>query len=98
MALAAAVTRIFPTDNEIGIHLVLTDDDRPDLGEGEQVVVNEKFTRNIPTDADMTDKVRDELGLEVQAEINHYKRLRGIYDRPLYQTKVNQINNNLTVE
>jgi len=92
------VTRIFPTDNEIGIHLVLTDDERPDLGEGAQVVVNETFTRNIPTAINMTDKVRDELGLEAQAEINHYKRLREIYDKPLYQTKVNQIKNNLTVE
>lgn len=42
MALAKTLTKMFPTDNEIGIHLILTDDDRLDLGAGEQVVSGNK--------------------------------------------------------
>lgn len=37
MALAHTLTRIFPTENEIGIHLIVTDNNRTDLGEGVQV-------------------------------------------------------------
>lgn len=58
MALAKTVTRKFQTDNEIGFHLVVTDDDRPDLGEGAQLVVNEIFTRNIFANADMSNEVQ----------------------------------------
>lgn len=97
MALAKTLTRIFPTENEIGIHLILTDNDRQDLGTGEQVVISETFKRNIPTNADMSNEVQMELGKEVQAAIDHYKKLRDFYVKPVYQTKVTQIDNNLTL-
>lgn len=94
MSLAKTVTKMWPTENKIGIHLVITDNDRPDLGEDEQEVIKETFSRNVPK-GDMANKVRDELELEAQAEINRYKALRARYDNPIYQTKVTQIDNNL---
>lgn len=97
MAMAKTLTKMFPTENEIGIVLVLTDDDRPDLGTGARVVISETFKRNIPANADMTDKIQQELGLEAQAAIDRYKKLRAYYDKPAYGTKVNQINNNLNL-
>lgn len=61
------------------------------------MVINETFTKNIPADADMSDKVQQSLALgeEAQAAIDNYKKLRAIYDKPVYQTKVTQIDNNL---
>lgn len=97
MALAKTVTKMFPTDNHIGIILILTDDDRSDLGEGAQEVVRKTIKRNVPTNADMSDKVQREIGLEAQRAIDDYKKLKAIYDKPIYQNKVNQIDNNLTL-
>jgi len=97
MALTKTVTRMFPTENTIGIHLVLTDSERPDLGEGAQEVVNETFTANIPSDADMSDDVQIDLGHQAQKAINDYKKLATYYAKPAYQTKVTQIDNNLTL-
>lgn len=97
MALAKTLTRMWPTENEIGINLVLTDDDRPDLGAGAQVVVSKTFKADVPIDIDMTNDVQQDLGERAQRAINSYKALKVIYDKPVYQTKVNQINNNLTL-
>ena len=97
MALAKTVTKMFPTDNEVGIVLVLTDNDRPDLGSGAQVVINQTFKANTPTNADMSDEVQKDLGERAQRAINRYKALRAIYVKPAYETKVTQINNNLTL-
>lgn len=97
MALEKTVTKMWPTENEVGINLTLTDNDRPDLGEGVQVVRNRTFKANIPTDADMSDEVQQELGKKAQATIDNYKKLRAKYDKPAYGTKVTQISNNLTL-
>lgn len=94
MSLTKTIIKMWPTENEMGIHLVITDNDRSDLGEGEQEVIKKTFSRNVPK-GNMANKVRDELGLEAQAEINRYKVLRARYDNPIYQTKVTQIDNNL---
>lgn len=97
MNLAKTVKRMFPTENHVGIHLILTDADRPDLGEGAQVVVNETFTANIPFDTDLTNKTRQELGVKAQSAINRYKKLATYYAKPAYETKVEQIANALTL-
>ena len=97
MALAATLTKMWPTEDHVGIHLVLTDNDRPDLGEGIQEVVNQIFKVNVPIDADITFKAQQELGGQAQAAIDKYKRLRAIYVKPAYQTKVTQIDNALTL-
>ena len=95
MNLAKTLTRTFPTENRIGIHLILTDSDRPDLGENAQIVVNETFEANIPVDADISNKVQVDLGTRAQAAINKYKKLADYYAKPAYETKVDQIDNNL---
>jgi len=97
MALVKTVTKMFPTENHVGFHLVVTDDERPDLGSGPQVVINSTFSANIPISADMTLAIQTELGNQAQAEIDRYKALKARYDIPAYQTKVNQINNALEV-
>ncbi len=86
---------MFPTENLIGIHLVLTDADRPDLGEGPQVVISEDFSANTPADAEMSDSVEQELGEQAQKAIDRYRKLALFYAKPAYQTKVTQIDNNL---
>ena len=97
MTLAATVTRMWPTEDLVGIHLVLTDDDRPDLGTGAQVVINQTFQANVPIGADMALEVQQELGGQAQAAIDFYKKLKAYYMKPAYQTKVTQIGNNLTL-
>jgi len=97
MTLAATVTKMWPTEDLVGIHLVLTDDDRPDLGTGAQEVVNETFQANVPIGADMTLETQQELGGQAQAAIDLYKKLKAYYMKPAYQTKVTQIGNNLTL-
>jgi hypothetical protein len=47
MALAATLTKMFPTENKVGIHLVLTDNDRDDLepiGPGVKTVLTKTFS------------------------------------------------------
>ncbi len=95
MDLAKTLTRTFPTENRIGVHLILTDSDRPGLGEGAQVVVNEIFEANIPVDMDISNKVQVDFGKRAQAAINKYKKLADYYAKPAYKTKVEQIDSNL---
>lgn len=97
MGLAKTVTRMFPTENRIGINFTLTDNDRPDLGPGAQVVVAAVISRNYVKGQDIPNELRDEIGREAQALIDRYKDLRGDYDKPAYQTKVNQIDGALTL-
>ena len=97
MALAKTVTKMFPTENRVGINLVLTDDDRPDLGTGAQVVINKTIQRQYIAGQGMANKVRDEIGLEAQGLIDRYKTLKARFDNSTYGTKVNQINNALTL-
>lgn len=97
MALTKTVTKMFPTPNTIGINLVVTDDDRPDLGAGAQVVISTTIARNYVKGQDMPNKVRDEIGWEAQTLIDEYKDLRADYDKPAYGTKVGQIDGGLTL-
>jgi len=95
MALAKTVTKMFPTANTIGINLVITDDDRPDLGAGAQVVISGTIERNLPSAEIMADEIAIDIGKEAQRLINSYKSLRAKYDKPDYGTKVSQIDSAL---
>ena len=97
MALAKTVTKMFPTPNRVGIKLIVTDDDRPDLGVGVKVVINITISRNYVRGQDMPNVIRDDIGNEAQKRINEYKSLRADFDRAGYQTKVTQIDNALTI-
>lgn len=99
--LLKTVTKAFPTKSKsqgllVGINLTITDDDRPDLGTGAQVVIKETITRQYePTG--MTNEIRDEIGKDAQDLVDAYKALRNKYDNATYDTKVDQINGALTL-
>ena len=101
MALAKTVTRVFPTESRgsqtVGIHLVLTDDDRPDLGSGTHVVIDELFTmdRAIGTPPDAKDKIA--LGQDAQAAIDKYKRCKATFASAAYETARAQIDEGVTL-
>lgn len=94
MTLTATVTKMFPTENKVGIHLVLKDDDRDDLepiGAGVKTVLTQTFSEQYIAGQDVSNKVRDELGKQVQEAIDKYKRLRARFVNSVYDTKVAQI-------
>lgn len=95
MALAKTVTKMWPSPNMLGINLTVTDDDRPDLGPGVQIVINTTISRNYVKGQDFPNKLRNEIGAEAQALIDNYKDLRADYDKPAYGTKVSQIDDAL---
>lgn len=95
--LAKTVTKTFPTENTVGMHLVLTDDARPDLGDGEQVVIDQDFSENFSPGEGIVNEVRDAIGGKIQAAIDEYKRKKTIYDAPTYETARTQIDNALTL-
>lgn len=100
MALTATLTKMFPTEDEVGINLVLTDDDRDDLepiGPGTKTVLTQTFSAQYVTGQDMSNEVRDELGKRAQEAIDRYKMLRARFINPVYDTKVGQIQGALDV-
>jgi hypothetical protein len=84
-------TKMWPDDNNIGMNLVLTDDQRPDLGAGAQVVIEKTIARQYVKGQDMSNETRDEIGNEAQALIDKYKERRTLYDKQVYTDKINQI-------
>lgn len=100
MALAKTLTKMFPTPNRIGINLIVTDDDRPELepvGAGAKIVISKTISRSYVRGWDMPNKIRDDIGEEAQRFIDDYKSRRAEYDKAAYQTKVNQINGALAL-
>lgn len=101
MALAKTVTKIFPTESRrsqtVGIRLVLTDDDRPDLGIGTHVVIDEPFTtvREPGTPPDTNDKT--EMVRKAQAAIDKYKRCKNAFESDAYKTARSEIDGGLTL-
>ena len=99
--LTKTVTKMFPTKNRatgmlVGIHLVITDDDRPDLGPGEQVVINETISRQLESGG-MSSAIATEIGEQAQKYIDDYKALRSKYDNATYDTRIGQINSALNL-
>lgn len=97
MALANKSTRMWPDENWVGLNVVITDNDRPDLGVGEQTVINQVVKRQYVKGQDMTNKVRDEIGAEAQKLIDNYKALRAKNNNSVYVNKTNQIIGALTL-
>lgn len=91
MALTKTVTKMFPTESLVGINLVITDDDRPDLGTGVQVVLSTVISEQHVAGEDVTNETRDKIGARAQVLIDKYKVLRARYDNEIYGTKVAQI-------
>ncbi len=97
MTLANKSTKMWPDANYVGMNLIITDNDRPDLGQGEQVVIQKAIKRQFITGEDITNEVRDSIGEEAQKLINNYKAERAMYDKAIYQTKIDQIKGALTL-
>jgi len=97
MALAKAVKKMFPTESLVGIHLEITDDERPDLGAGAQIVISTVISEQHVAGEDVTNETRDKIGARAQVLIDKYKALRARYDNEIYTTKVAQIDGALTL-
>ena len=82
MALGKTVTMVFPTKNHGGIHLILTDDDRPDIGPGPQTVIEEDIIENYS--GDITPAVITSLTKQAQKMIDDYRKLRANNDVTSY--------------
>jgi len=92
--LTKTITKMFPTENTVGIHLKLVDDSRP---VDEQVVIDADFAENYSVGEDIPNKVRDKIGNRIQVAINRYKALKARFDNPKYETVRSQIDSNLTL-
>lgn len=92
--LTATVTKMFPTENRVGIHLKLIDDSRP---VDEQVVIDQNFSENYNVGQDIPNEVRDKIGKRIQKAVDRYKVLKARFDNPKYDTVRNQIAGNLTL-
>jgi hypothetical protein len=77
-------TRVFPDPNHVGMRLIVTDDDRPDLGSGEQVVINATIKRQFESGNNLDLKMRDSIKDEAQKLIDDYKVLRDLYNDSAY--------------
>lgn len=99
--LAKTVTKVFPIESRVsqavGIRLILTDDDRPDLGTGTHVVIDEQFTtvRAIGTPPNTEDKIK--INTNAQAAIDKYKRCKNAFESAAYETARSQIDGGLTL-
>jgi hypothetical protein len=94
MALEKTISKVFPTESQLSVRLVLTDDDRADLGAGAQTVIDEIVSENYST---LSAEVRNELGRKVQKLINDYKSNRTTFTGAAYNTIVNWIDTNVSV-
>lgn len=97
MALANNSSRLWPDENWVGLNLLITDDERPDLGTGAQPVISKTIKRQYVAGQDISNEVRDEIGNEAQALIDKYKSLKQRYDNPVYTQKIDQIIGALTL-
>ena len=85
--LTKTVTKMFPTNNLVGMHLKLEDDG--------VMVIDKDFTENYTPGQGATNTVRDSIGRKMQAAIDEYKKLKAMYDSSAYETARTQIDNNL---
>lgn len=98
MALAISICeKVWPAKNNMGYHVVITDNDRPDLGVGAQVVIDTVKTVNVAAGEPPTADQRDKVMGEIQAIINQYKTERTQYDIPAYETSASYVASNLNL-
>jgi len=89
MTLEKTVTKVFPTENKVGLHLELKDDG--------VVVIDEDFTEDYAPGVGVTNDIRDAIGNKMQAAIDQYKMLKNRFDAAAYKTVRTQVDNNLTL-
>jgi hypothetical protein len=94
--LTKVVTKIMPTPNQIGIHLLLQDDNHP-ITAGTVTVIDEDFTENYSAGQGMSDAVRNAVGKKAQEAIDEYIANKKLYNKTAYGTAVTQISNALVL-
>lgn len=87
--LTKTVTKMYPTENTVGLHLELKDDD--------VVVIDKDFAENYAAGQDIPNEVRDKIGKRMQKAIDRYKALKARFEHPKYETVRTQIDDNLTL-
>jgi hypothetical protein len=83
--LTKTIKRMFPTKDTAGVHLILTDDDREDLGPGAQIVIEADFTENFTESEGLTAAVRNSIRDKVQEAIDEYKAQKEMFDSDPYK-------------
>ena len=98
MALAISICeKVWPTRNKMGFHVVITDNDRPDLGVGAQEVLNITKVRPIAAGEAPSVEDRDEVMREIQEQIDQYKNERTQWDIAAYGNAATYVENNLNL-
>ncbi len=96
MTLGKSVSMVFPRKNHGGIRLILTDDNRPDLGPGVQTVIDEDIYENYS--GDITPQVIASLKKQAQKKIDDYRVLQAGNDDTDYQDAAATIDGQLDLE
>lgn len=89
MALTKTVTKMFPTENTVGLHLKLEDDG--------VTVIDQDFSEQFVSGEDIPNEVRDKIGSRMQEAIDKYKALKARFDSAKYETVRTQVDNALTL-
>ena len=89
MALTKTVTKVWPSNNYVGLHLELKDDD--------EVVIDKDFKEQWSPGAGVTNVIRDKIGNAMQKAIDKYKSDKALFDAPAYGTVREQVDNALDI-
>lgn len=76
MALTKTVSKVFPSENKVGLHLELKDDD--------VVVISKSYMVQFSKDEGVTDAIESEITKRMQADIDKYKMLKARFDNQKY--------------
>lgn len=87
--LTKTVIKLFPTPNKIGMRLVIKDDDIE--------VFNKTYWEQFSPGDGATNKIKQEIGRDMQADINEYKKLKDVYDSNAFDTAVTQVETGLVI-
>ncbi len=88
MALTKTVTKVFPDANHVIFHLKLVDDTREPE---EQTVIDKDYSHQWASGISVQLKVKQEIGKDMQSDIDLYKILANRFNHADYNTAASQI-------
>ena len=88
MALTKTVTKVFPDANHVIFHLKLEDDTRIPT---KQVVIDKDYRHQWASGTSVQNEVKQEIGAEMQVDIDAYKVLAARFNHTDYGTAASQI-------
>ncbi len=83
MALTKTVTKVFPTANHVGLHLLLEDDGVP--------VIDKDYMEQWASGTDVPNDIKVKIGKRMQADIDVYKALKARYNAAAYDLAATQV-------